>query len=148
MQVISCHFYFWCQPLFVLYSRTQIDVTRLLGFYFIKSASNKIISLKGNLIFFFFLSFLSVFSAELTKDFFFCILDWLLLQADVTCILGHTGEILCGKCLINLKFCVWEHYMPSALEKIIMMEVNWPTQWRISNGNMSPHLQYLQHLPM
>ena len=49
-----------------------------------------------------------------------------LIVAVCTCgsILSYTGEKACDKCSIDLKLLVWEHYMPCALEKIMMVEVS------------------------
>ena len=38
-------------------------------------------------------------------------------------VLRHTGRTLCTKCSVNLKFYVWEYYMPGVLENIIVAQV-------------------------
>ena len=37
--------------------------------------------------------------------------------------IGHTGKYLSGKSSVNKKFCVWEHDISCALEKLLMVEV-------------------------
>ena len=58
----------------------------------------------------------------------FAIFDELLLKACATSLVGHTGGKVCDTYSINLKFHMWEHCMPCALEKKIMVEVGGPVQ--------------------